>query len=52
MNSNLKYNVKKAATLLLALLSLAALISIMPEHNGTHIETQSEVSHTEIIAQK
>ena len=52
MNSNMKFNIKKATTLMLALLSLAALISIMPEHNSTYIEAQSEASHTKILAQK
>lgn len=51
MKTNIKTNIKKVAALMLAILSLIALISIMPEHSRAYTAPQAETGHVELIAQ-
>lgn len=49
MKSNMKNNIKKIATLTLAVLSLAALLSLMPEHSRAYHTAQAK-SHQTVAA--
>ena len=42
MKSNMKTNIKKVAILMLAVLSLAALLSLMPEHSHAYDTAQAK----------
>lgn len=49
MKSDIKTNIRKVATLMLALLGLVTLLSLMPEHNHNSIHVQGTVNKTVAI---
>lgn len=52
MKSNMNTNIKKIASLTLAVLSLAVLVSLLPEHSRAYTASNVETAGPQLIAQK